>query len=103
MKVSESRIAAESDYYIYSPSVIAQNTFFYPICTGHFIYEPYYELHRTSYDSYLLMYIQKGQFILEYEGIKKTVAAGSFVLLDCYRPHAYYSDTGWESIWCHFD
>ena len=79
MKVSESRIAAESDYYIYSPSVIAQNTFFYPICTGHFIYEPYYELHRTSYDSYLLMYIQKGQFILEYEGIKKTVAAGSFV------------------------
>ena len=40
---------------------------------------------------------------LEYEGKKQTAGMGSFVLLDCYRPHAYYSDTGWESIWCHFD
>jgi len=103
VKVNENRIAPESEYFVYSPSAVARNTFFYPICTGHFIYEPHYELRRTSYDSYLLMYVQKGQFILECEGKKQTAGMGSFVLLDCYRPHAYYSDTGWESIWCHFD
>ena len=52
MKVNENRIAPESEYFVYSPSAVARNTFFYPICTGHFIYEPHYELRRTSYDSY---------------------------------------------------
>ena len=76
MKVNENRIAPESEYFVYSPSAVARNTFFYPICTGHFIYEPHYELRRTSYDSYLLMYVQKGQFILEYEGEKQTAGYG---------------------------
>ena len=103
MKSCEKFISMESDYYVYVPSAAAQNTFFYPICTGHFFYKPGYMLRRDAYDSFLLMYINTGQLTLEYSGRKQTVSSGNFILLDCYKPHAYYSDTGWESYWCHFD
>jgi AraC-like DNA-binding protein len=49
------------------------------------------------------MYIEKGSLTLEFEGHTRQIEAGSFVLIDCYKPHSYYSDQGWESIWCHFD
>lgn len=103
MKSCEKFISLDSNYFVYLPSAVAQKTFFYPICTGEFIYEPGYMLKRDAYDSFLLMYIQKGQLTLEYENKKTTVTEGNFVLLDCYRPHVYYSDTGWESLWFHFD
>lgn len=103
MKSCESLISPDSDYYLYSPSAGAMEMFFYPICTGHFFYQPGYRLERTSYDSFLLMYVEKGSLTLEFEHKKTGVAAGNFVLIDCYRPHAYRTDTGWESLWCHFD
>ena len=28
---------------------------------------------------------------------------GSLVLLDCYLPHRYGTDSGWEIYWIHFD
>ena len=103
MKSCEPLISPESDYYLYSPSAGAMGMFFYPICTGHFFYQPGYRLERSSYDSFLLMYVEKGSLTLESERKKTPVCAGDFVLIDCYRPHAYWSDTGWESYWCHFD
>ena len=57
MKSLEPHIAPSSEYFQYTPSLTAQNTFFYPICTGDFLYESGYELHRNSFDSFLLMYI----------------------------------------------
>lgn len=92
-----------SDYFVSLPSTVAQSTFFYPLCMGHFLYEPGYSLRRDAYDSFLLMYVQNGELTLEYDTQKERVKAGSFVLLDCYKLHAYYSDTGWESLWLHFD
>ena len=77
--------------------------FLYPLYSGHFIYKSGYSLYRDSYDSFLLKYIKKGSFTLEFDGQTQQVSEGNFVLIDCYKPHAYYSDTGWESIWCHFD
>lgn len=103
MKSCENLIAPESEYFVYAPSKSAQEMFFYPLQCGHFLYEPGYSLQRESYDSFLLMYVQKGSLHLELEGRTIPVSAESFVLLDCYRPHAYTSDTGWECLWCHFD
>lgn len=77
--------------------------FFYPLYTGHFIYEPGYALHREAYDSFLLLYIQSGSLLTEFEGRKTMALEGSFVLLDCYRPHSYRSDAGCDALWCHFD
>lgn len=103
MKSLEEFVAPESDYFIYSPSRLALDMFLYPMQCGLFSYMPGYSLARDSFDSFLLMYIQKGELDLTFEGSAKHVTAGHFVLLDCYKPHAYSSSTGWECLWCHFD
>ncbi len=103
MKSCEPHISTLSEYYIYSPSLTARSTFFYPISTGHFIYEAGYHQYRNSYDSFLLMYIQSGELSVNFEDRTETVVSNHFVLLDCYRPHGYRTSTGWECIWCHFD
>lgn len=103
MKSCEELVARESDYFVHLPGKAAREMFFYPLYCGHFIYNKGYHLHRESYDSFLLMYLQSGTMTLELEGTKRKAAAGSFVLIDCYRPHSYSTDTGCEVLWCHFD
>lgn len=103
MKSYEELISQESNYYIYSPSLIAQEMFLYPLYCGHFIYKKGYFLHRESYDSYLLLYIEKGQLTLNYENQTKNVTAGQFILIDCYKPHSYGTSEGCDTLWCHFD
>ncbi|MBQ7840057.1 MAG: helix-turn-helix transcriptional regulator [Lachnospiraceae bacterium] len=103
MKSCEKFVAESSDYFIYSPSKSALEMFFYPLQCGHFIYEPGYFLHRESYDSFLLMYIQNGELTMEFDDAVSCARQGHFVLLDCYKSHSYYSDSGCECLWCHFD
>ena len=103
MKSCEEFVASTSDYYIYSPSKLAQEMFLYPLQCGLFSYLPGYNLQRDSFDSFLLMYIQKGEMDLNTDGQTYHVTANHFVLLDCYRSHAYSTSGGFECIWCHFD
>ncbi len=103
MKTSEYKVSPASDYFIYSPSKTAQEVFLYPLQCGFFIYEPEYTLSRRSFDSFLLMYIQKGTMILDYDGRTREISEGNFVLLDCYKPHGYSTVNGYECIWLHFD
>lgn len=103
MKSCEALVSPQSDYYVHLPSRSAREMFFYPLYCGHFIYDCGYCLHRESYDSFLLMYLKSGSLTLELDGRKEKAATGSFVLIDCYRPHAYSTDTGCDTLWCHFD
>lgn len=66
-----------------------------PICPDRLV--------REAFDSFLLIYIQKGTLTLETDGSSSTVGRGKFVFLDCYHRHAYSTDTGWSCLWCHFD
>lgn len=103
MKSYEPLVSSESDYYMYAPSRHARELFLYPLCIGHFIYEKGYSLSRESYDSFLLLYIEKGQLTLYYKETTHIAYAGDFILLDCYQPHAYSTPDGCEAMWCHFD
>jgi AraC family transcriptional regulator len=103
MKPTDALISSDSEIYFHIPGMTARETFFYPICTGHFYYEKGYALRRKSYDSFLLLYLLDGQLLVEYDEKKETVSSGNFLLLDCYAPHAYGTETGCEILWCHFD
>lgn len=103
MKSQEEFVREGSEYFIYSPSRTALDVFLYPLQCGRFLYEPGYSLKRDSYDSFLLMYIQKGELDLEIKDRKYHVQSNSFILLDCYESHAYSTSAGWECLWCHFD
>ena len=96
MKSCEDLVAPVSDYFIYSPSRMAQEMFLYPLQCGLFSYLPGYSLTRESFDSFLLMYIQKGELELSFEGRTFRASAGQFILIDCYKRHAYSTRTGWN-------
>lgn len=103
MKSVEEFVTPQSDYFIYTPSKQAEEMFLYPMRCGLFVYLPGYSLTRDSFDSFLLMYIQKGELNLSFEGHTRRAKAGSFVLLDCYKLHSYSASKVCECLWCHFD
>lgn len=103
MKSCESFVHSSSNYYNYTPSLIGKETFFYPIALGHFIYEPGYQQRRSSFDSFLLLYIRSGSMNFYIQDEAFTADADSFVLLDCYRPHEYFTDCTCDCLWIHFD
>ena len=99
----ETHILPNSDYYVYTPSTLAKKLYFYPICTGSFRYESGYYLQRESYDSFLLMYLLNGSCQVTAEDISMQATDGQLVFLDCYAPHTYSTDSGFEALWLHFD
>jgi len=103
MLSKEPLVSDDSKYFVYSPSKNAMEMFLYPLQCGQFTYLPGYRLIREAFDSFLLMYIQKGNLTFETGGGTQTVSKGHFILLDCYNRHAYSTDTGWSCLWCHFD
>ena len=103
MKSVEQKVSPLSDYYVFSPSKTAQETFLYPLQCGLFVYDPGYALKRSSFDSFLLMYIQKGTLLLDLNGKLQPVKDRHFVLIDCYQPHGYATKEGYECLWLHFD
>jgi len=103
MNSFEHGVLNQSDYFMYTASSQAKNSFFYPLCTGHFFYSSDYQLNFRTYDSFLLMFIKKGTCIIEMNHQTYTAYENQIVLIDCYKPHRYYTNTGWEAEWLHFD
>ncbi|MGN0747919.1 MAG: AraC family transcriptional regulator [Aristaeellaceae bacterium] len=103
MKSLEPYVDPASVYYNFSPSLLAREHLLWVVCAGDFTYAPGYELSRTSFDSYLMEVILEGQVQIETEGEQLTARAGQAVLMDCFKPHRYRSDTGWHALWVHFD
>ena len=103
MVSTEKYIQPGSDFYVYTAGALAQKLFLYPMIVGSFHYMPGYRIRRLSFDSFLLMYIRRGQLLVETDGQLRTAYAGNVVFLDCYQPHAYGTDHGCEVEWLHFD
>lgn len=103
MQSTEKYIQPGSDFFVYTAGALAQKLFLYPMIVGSFRYLPGYHIRRQSFDSFLLMYIKRGQCLVEVGGEKRTAYEGNVVFLDCYHPHAYGTDSGCEVEWLHFD
>ena len=101
MKCNETGVLKKSEVYFSSPSQTAKKIYFYPISAGHFYCDKNYHLIRNTYNSLLITHIIDGTFTYVKEGKHITARKGDTVILDCYKPHEYYSDTHLESIWVH--
>ncbi len=100
---TEKGVSSNSDYYVYTPSTMAKGLFLYPVITGLFQYSPGYSLHRNSFDSFLIMFVRKGECKIKINGHTYHAGADQVVFLNCYEPHTYWTSTGWEAEWLHFD
>lgn len=103
MKIRERGVLNESEIYFHTPSEMARRMFFYLRCTGRYHCDETYAVQRQSYNSFLILYIVRGQGYCYLDDVRIALGAGNFVLLDCYRPHRYGTDSGWEILWIHFD
>jgi len=86
-----------------APSPTARELYFHVLCAGRFICDGDYHLERKDYQSYLAMYVEQGQGTLEAFDRHYPASAGDLILIDCRTPHRYYTTTGWELYWFHFN
>lgn len=103
MKVVSHGILPGSELCFYTASTLAHSMYFYPLCTGHYLCDSSYVVERQRYDSFLVMYVREGGGWLECNGTRTRLRAGSAALVDCYEQHRYYTDSGWDIYWLHFD
>ncbi|MDO4381395.1 MAG: AraC family transcriptional regulator, partial [Clostridia bacterium] len=101
MKSREKGVLKKSEVYFSSPSQTAKKLYFYPISSGHFFCVDGYHLVRKNYDSLLITHILDGSFTYVKDGKHVTAHKGDTVILDCYKPHEYYTKSSFESIWIH--
>ena len=87
--------------YFSSPSQTAKRLHFYAISAGHFFCVKGYHLIRKNYNSLLITHILDGTFTYIKDGKHITARKGDTVILDCYKPHEYYTRDSFESIWVH--
>lgn len=101
MKCNETGVLKKSEVYFSSPSQTAKKIYFYPISAGHFFCVEGYHLVRKNYNSLLITHILDGSFTYIKDGKHITAHKGDTVILDCYKPHEYYTNDSFESIWIH--
>ena len=96
-------VGPDSDYYLYQPSAIASKIYLYPLVLGAYHYQPGYHLKRSSYNSFLLMYIEKGTCQFYRNDQVENVSQNQILLLDCYQSHEYGFQSDSTVYWIHFD
>ncbi len=103
MKTNETGVIEKSDLYFSSPSPTAKRLYFYPISAGHYYCEKNYRLVRESFNSIFITYIIDGSFTYVLGGNHVAAHKGEVVILNCFKPHEYYANNYFESIWVHID
>ena len=88
-----------SELFFYTPSATAKRLYYYPLCAGEFYCNSEYDVNREQYNSFLIICVLYGEIKSE----SLTVKSGETLLVDCYKPHKYYTDTKAHTIWLHFD
>lgn len=92
-----------SEIFFHSPTPFAREAFLYPLCLGHYFCGEDYEVDRKRFDSYLLMYIIKGEGYAETPQESYSFREHQAILIDCRKPHRYGALGSLEFYWMHFD
>ncbi len=111
-----------SEFFVSSPSLETRRDYLYPLRAGTFLYEAGYALERASFDSFLVLYVKRGELHLRYGDActdavrgehtahaghavhaEYSVHAGQYALVDCHGAHAYRAPVASEVIWLHLD
>lgn len=92
-----------STIFFHTPGNKLPSFFYYPLCTGHYFCNIPYEVNRTCYDSFLLLYTKSGKGLFTINGMQQILSAGDVCLIDCYKPHDYQALGEWDFLWLHFD
>jgi AraC-like DNA-binding protein len=102
MKITETGVLPSSDVYFHTASETAVRIYFYLRCTGRYQCDGTYRVERKSYNSYLILHVLHGSGYAYLDGRRHELSQGHFVMIDCYQPHCYGTDTQWTIECIHF-
>lgn len=102
-RLFQNGVSDNSTIFFHTPTSQIPNFLYYPVCIGHYYCDTSYNVNRSSYDSFLLLYVVKGQIQVEAGGTCCQVSPGEVCLLDCFAPHCYFALELTELKWIHFD
>lgn len=110
MKVTnEAGVLARSERFFSTPSATARNLFFYVTRVGHYYYDEQYNFldscdvaHQESHKNFFLTYIRSGCMYFQTTQLF-TAERGQLALVDCHKPHRFYTAGPAEALWIHFD
>ncbi len=103
MKVNEKGVLEESEIFFHNPSQLSKKLFFNIICCGNFTCNNHYKVKRNNYNSYLLIYVLKGNGYYKKDNKIFNLKTNSLSLINCNKPHEYGTYSGWKFYWVHFD
>ncbi|MCH3965796.1 MAG: AraC family transcriptional regulator [Clostridium sp.] len=103
MKSIDPGVLSNSSCFSFTPSQTAKKFYFYLIWCGHYFCTQKYFIKRDFFPYILLVYVRKGELILEYKEHCYTAGKGNVVLIDCQEPHYYRASNGLEFLYIHFD
>ncbi len=103
MRLIGNGLESGSSMYFYTPSQMAKNLLFYPLAVGDFYCNNSYCVERERYDSILATLVLDGSLsIIQGENII-TANKNEMLLINCYKPHKYFSTSDAHTLWMHFD
>lgn len=104
MGVYDENIDDNSKWFTATPTPTARLLPFSATEAGHFIAQREYAVKRDMHNSYLLIYTIGGSGSVITDNTKIDIAAGNAIIIDCHKPHSYYSASEkWEFLWIHFN
>ena len=103
MRSQKSGSNPQNRIYFYTPSQIAKELLYYPIVAGSYMSDHTYLVERDRYDSILALCVVDGSITLEQNQRTFVANKGELLLIDCYKPHKYYSPDHATTLWVHFD
>lgn len=110
MKVTnEAGVLSRSERFFATPSATARGLFFYVTRVGHYYYDERYNFldscdvaRQESHKNFFLSYIRSGT--MHFETSQHFIAErGQVALVDCHKPHRFYTNGNAEAMWIHFD
>lgn len=92
-----------SRIYFHSPSPASKEIFFHPLCIGQYFCDSTYQVCRNSYESFLIIFVLEGEGSIRLDKKILPLYKNQIALIDCYAPHFYQTEKGWNILWIHFD
>ena len=110
MKVTnEPGVLSRSERFFYTPSTTARSLFFYVTRVGHYYYDERYNFldscdvaKQESHKNFFLAYVRAGTLYFQTTQIF-SAERGQVALIDCHKPHRFYTTGSAEAMWMHFD
>lgn len=110
MKVlNEPGVLSRSERFFATPSATARRLFYYVTRVGHYYYDARYNFldscdiaHQESHKNFFLAYIRSGTMYFETDQLY-CAERGQAALVDCRRPHHFYTAGDAEAMWVHFE